>query len=283
MNVEALRKRLAEMNAGPGKRTIWKPKDEHHVRCMDVPGDESFGREVGYHYGVDGGKKMYCPASHGDECPFCDLAESLRSYRDADGNEKPEAVRKQDFEWFKKIQRAVKHYVPVIVRKDGADEIEGPLWWEMSPRTFQKLIEICCNDDWNEDHPDGGGSKVLTSLTTGLDLVVSLKKAGQKGNKTSYDLTDVEERKKFSALTKSGNAKAIVDRIPDFDSVAKRVDTNEAKKIFAEFESNLASGKIEADNGSGVEYPSNSAEKLDGDTPIDDVIAKLQAEVAKRS
>ncbi len=290
MDINEVKRKLLALDAGPGKRTTWKPKDEHTVRCLDVPGDNEFGREVGWHYGVADGGKMYCPATDGDECPFCELAESLRAWKDTDGNDKPEATRKQDFEWFKQIQRSVKHYVPIAVRRDDG-ELDGPFWWEMSPRTYGELLKICVNDDWNDGHPEGGGSKVLTSTTHGLDVVVSMKRAGQKGNKTTYDLTDVEERKKFTPLSKTGNSKSVLERIPAFDTAAKSVTTDEARVIFGKFQAGLGTkqkpGERAKMNDAGTEYSGGSkvtnhnTEKLDGNAGVEEIMAKLKKQVDK--
>lgn len=284
LSLDAIRKRVAELEAGPGKKTTWKPKDEHIVRCLESGNEDEFGREVGFHYGVDQGRRMYCPGTDGDDCSFCALADSLRSWRDENGNEKPEAVRKQDFDWFKKIQRAVKHYVPIVVRKDDGGN-EGPLWWEMSPRTYGDLLKICMDDDWNKMHKHGGGSKILTHQDEGLDLVVSLAKAGQKGNKTSFDLTNVKERKMLSPLVKGGDAKALLERIPAFSTAVKPMTSEEARKVFAEFEASLTKGAVPtAKESTDVEYtvPSHNAERLEGKESVDDVMAKLQSIVDKK-
>lgn len=282
-NLEELKRKLAAMESGKPKRAKWKPTGlGHQVRCLPTKDEEDLAYIVKWHYGVDNGRQMYCPSTHGDQCDFCDFAQYLKRWKDDDGNDKSEAKRKMDFEWFKKIDAATKHYVPIVLRKADSTDLDGPFLWEMTPKTYQACFKILTDDDYNEDHPDGGGLRVLTSLKSGLDLTVSLKKAGQNGNTTSFDLTEVEERKKPSAVIK-GDEKAAQDllkKVPDISEIAKPISSAEATLIFKAYKAALEDAP--ADTSSGVEHggsskPStNSAEVLaSGGDSVDDVVAKL--------
>lgn len=285
MNLEEIRAKLKGMEAGRSKGSKWKPKDEHTVRLLPLPGDEDIAHVVKWHYGVDGGRQMACPTTWGDDCPFCAFAEFLKSWKDDKGRDKTESVRKRDWELFKKLQAADKHYAPVVVRKKDSTDVDGPFLWEMTPKTYQAVLKICANDDWNDEHPEGGGLKVLTSTTHALDLVVTLKKKGEKGNTTSFDLTEVEERKKFSAIFKGDKAQgeALLDRIPSIDTIAKRVTTEEADKVFKAWQSSAEESAGEGlDQSDGEERSSNSAERpAQGGADVDETVRRLEAMLAK--
>ncbi|HEU5118645.1 MAG TPA: hypothetical protein VFT74_18755, partial [Isosphaeraceae bacterium] len=216
MNLEAIRAKLKGLEEGKPKSKKWKPTDEHTARALPLPGEEDISFVIKWHYGVNGGRQMACPGTWGDDCPFCDLARKLKSWKDEKGRDKPEHVRKMDWEFFKKIDAAVKHYIPVVLRKKGSDDLEGPFLWELTPKTYQTVLKICANDDRNDGHPDGGGLRVLTSLEHGVDLVITLKKKGEKGNTTSFDLTEVEPRLKPSPVVKGdlAAARALCAKIP---------------------------------------------------------------------
>lgn len=279
MNIEAIRAKLKAMESGKPKRAKWKPTDEHTVRCLPLPGEEDLALVLKWHYGVDNQRQMYCPSTHGDECPFCDLAKFLKSWKDEKGRDKPEPKRKLDWEWFKKVEAAVKHYVPIVVRKKDSTDVEGPFLWEMTPKTYTSLFKICANEDRNEDHPDGGGLRILTSLKDGVDVTVTLKKKGEKGNTTSFDLTEVEPRLKPSALVKGdlAAAEALVARVPDLSEVGKPITTAEADAIFAVWKSSMDDSPADVRDG-GIEHGTNGSEQAkSGGLSVDEVVAKLNS------
>lgn len=282
IDLNALKAKLRTLEEGKPKTKKWKPKDEHTVRCLPIPGEDDLAFIIKWHYGVDRDKQMACPSTWGDDCPFCDLAAYLKSWKDEKGRDKTELVRKRDWECFKKVDAAVKHYVPVIERIKGSDKIEGPFLWEMTPKTYTTLFKILTNDDRNDGHPDGGGLRVLTSLEHGIDLNVSLKKKGEKGNNTTFDLTDVEPRLKPSAVIK-GDLKAaneLLARIPALSEIAKPVSSEEAEKVFAAWKATMDDSP--ADTAGGVEY-SNAETVAHGGGSVDDTVAKLEALLNKKN
>lgn len=286
INLEAIKAKLKGLEEGKPKSKRWKPKDEHSVRCLPLAGEEDISFIIKWHYGVDNGRQMACPSTWGDECPFCDLAKALKSWRDpVTGKDKPESVRKRDWDFFKKIDAAVKHYTPVVIRKKDSTDLEGPFLWEYTPKTYGNILKICANDDWNDGHPEKGGLRVLTSLMHGLDLVVTLKKKGEKGNQTNFDLTEVEERKKFSAVVKGDEkaAKALLEKVPHADDIAKPVTTAEAEKVFATWKASMSGDALpEGDPDSSVEYSTNGAETpAEGGASVDETVAKLERMLGK--
>lgn len=289
-DIEAIKAKLKGLEEGKPKSKRWKPRDEHSVRCLPLPGEEDIAFVVKWHYGVDAGRQMACPLTWGEDCPFCKLGTKLKSWKDEKGRDKPEHVRKMDWEFFKKVDAAVKHYIPVVIRKKDSSDIEGPFLWELTPKTYQAVLKVCANDDWNDDHPEGGGLRVLTSLVHGLDLVVTLKKKGEKGNTTSFDLTEVEERKKFSPVFKNGDggearAQELLTKIPHESDIAKPVTTAEARRVFEAWQASLSDAKPESSADSaetGVEYASNSAERAaTGGVGVDETVARLEAMLKK--
>ncbi len=286
LDIAAIKAKLKGMEEGKPKSRKWKPKDEHTVRLLPLPGaqaEEDLAFIIKWHYGVDNGRQMYCPATDGNECPFCDLAQFLRSWKDEKGKDKSEAVRKRDWEWFKKVDAAVKHYAPVVVRKKDSTDLEGPFLWEMTPKTYTSVFKVCADDDYNDGHPENGGLKVLTSLTHGLDLNVSLKKKGEKGNQTTYDLTTVEERKKFTPLIKGDLAacKDLLTKIPTAGEIGTPITTEQAQKVFAAWQGSLDSSPADTAD-SGVEHGTNSGESAaSGDKSVEDTVAALEKLLAK--
>ncbi len=278
MDLNALKAKLRTLEEGKPKSRKWKPKDEHTVRCLPLQGEEDLAQVIKWHYGVDNGRQMACPTTWGDECPFCLFAAFLKSWKDDKGRDKTEAVRKRDWELFKKVDAAVKHYVPMVERIKGSDKLEGPFYWEMTPKTYTALLKIVTNDDRNDGHPDGGGLRILTSLEHGVDVTVVLKKKGEKGNNTTFDLTEVEPRLKPSPLVKDDKkaAQALLERIPNISEIAKPVSTEEAEKVFAAWQGSMGDAQPDTANA-GVEYASGNGESVGkGGGSVDETVAKLE-------
>jgi hypothetical protein len=290
LDINALRAKLKGMEEGKPKSKKWKPKDEHIVRCLPLPGDpDDIALVLKWHYGMADGRQMYCPTTHGESCPFCDFAQTLRGWKDDDGNDKTDAARKADWEWFKKLDAAVKHYIPVIVRKEKDGEYEGPYLWELTPKTHTSVFKVVCDDERNDGHPAGGGLAILTSLEHGVDLKVELKKAGQKGNTTSYDLTEATARTKMTPVLKGVDKAAIkkmMDSIPTLADIGTPISTAEANIHFKKWESTFDKDAVSADAGlevGGEKAAANSSEEVaTGGLKTDDVISKLEALMAKK-
>lgn len=287
MNIAELKAKVKALEEGKPKSKKWKPKDKHSVRCLPLPDESDLALVIKWHYGVDNGRAMACPSTWGEQCDFCDLEAVLRSWKDENGRDKPEAKRKADWAWVKKIGVATKHYIPMVerVKKGDVEELSGPFLWECTPKTYTSTMKICVNDDWNDGHPEGGALKVLTSTSHGLDLTVELKKAGEKGNTTNFDLTSVEERKKFSVLTKEGKAAvdAILAKIPVLEDIAKPVSSEEASKVFNAWKGALASAPAEGDGEGGEYTETHSGEEVQtGGRSVDETVAKLESLLAQR-
>ena len=222
---------------------------------------------------------MACPETWGDDCPFCTAAVALKSFKDERGRDKPERQKKLDWEIFKKVEAAVKHYVPMVEREKGSDKLHGPFLWEMTPKTYTSLFKVACDDDRNDGHPDGGGLRILTSLEHGTDVTVSLKKKGEKGNNTTFDLTEVAPRLKTTALIKGDlkAAKELLARIPRLDEIAKPVSTEEAERVYSAYTASMSDEPADTTDA-GVEHGDNGAETpKTGGAGVDETVAKLEA------
>lgn len=289
LDINALRAKLKGMEEGKPKSKKWKPKDEHIVRCLPIPGEDDLGMVLKWHYEMADGRQMYCPTTHGESCPFCDFAQTLRGWKDEDGNDKTDAARKADWEWFKKLDAAVKHYIPIIVRKEKDGEYEGPYLWELTPKTYTSVFKVVCDDERNDGHPDKGGLRILTSLEHGVDIKVELKKKGQKGNTTNYDLTEATARTKMTPVLKGVDKAAIkkmMDAIPSLADIGSPISTAEAMVHFKKWESTFDKDAVTTDAGievGGEKAAANSSEEVaTGGLKTDDVISKLEALMAKK-
>lgn len=293
--IAELRERLNNLAGGNKKKSnekskfMWKPSDEHNIRCVPQPDGSPAIKELNLHYNINKGP-IVCPKNFGDECSICDFAAKLYSWKDENGNDKPPGTKQKDWEMFRKIQAAPKWYVAVLEREH---EAEGVRYWAMTKRVVDELVKLCTNEDLNADREDGGEEKILTSPTNAYDLHISFKKSANadgKGNLTDYPLTEVEERKKPSPLNKDQKeADRILKSVPSIDQAVERVSSKEVHQMFMAFINGGSGSNVSADRSKDdVEYggssekktekpvaKANNAEKLVGKKSIDEAFDDL--------
>jgi len=278
MNLKQIRDRLAGLaNKTQKRRDMWKPKDKHVIRCLPYPhGDEPI-LELGFHYELGAVRSLLCPKHNfGNECAVCNLADKLRSWNDESGADKPEEVRKADFELFKKIQVRERWYIPMI---DREDDNPTPKFYAFGKTIYERLLNMCLNEEMNEIAKKEG-TDVLTDVDSAFDLTVDFKKAmneDKKGNTKTFPVTVVENKMRPSKLAKSKKeVEELIAKVPNMSEVYPEVSTEEVNKIFMDFISGGGTDvKVE---DSGTEYKANTAEKpVEGGQSIDDAFKDLAA------
>jgi hypothetical protein len=281
-NIAELKARLASLNRKTSKNTdIWKPKDEHDVRILSIPGQDAF-QERTFHFNVGDAREVLCPkANFGDECVICDFAETLRSWKDEKGRDKPEKVRKDDFEIFKKIQATAKAYLPMVERTDDGKSISAPAWWGLTQNQANQVLEVCTDPDRLREcgiDPDDSDHALdaITSPKKAFDLHVSFKKPGEKGNTKSFTVVDIKPKYKPSPLTGKPEKDAeLIAEIKPLSEVFVKVPSSEVEKIFAKF---IGGAAKEAKPEGGKEYAPKGKDKAaaagvrDVDTAFEDLL-----------
>lgn len=275
MDLNAIKARLASLSTKTKKRNdIWKPKDKHVIRCLPYPSGEPF-LELGFHYDVGNVRSVLCPKHNfNEDCAICDLADKLRSWKDESGEDKPEEVRKSDFELFKKLQVRERWYITVV---DRSTLEEGPKFWSFGKTIFEQLLRLCAEEERAEVAGHAPGTDVLVDVDSAFDLEVDFKQPNNKdgkGNDKPFPISAVTAKIKPTKLTKTKKETTdLLDKIPDIYEVYQKVSSDETEKILNDF---LSSGAGEEAKDTGVEYKSNSAEKpVEGGLSIDDAFEQL--------
>lgn len=285
MDMAAIRARLAGLsNKTSKKNDLWRPTDNHDIRCLPYPhGDEPIV-ELGFHYNLGATRSLLCPRHNfGKECAVCSFNDKLKSWNDENGQEKPEETRRADFEIYKKIQIKERWYVAMV---DRSDETETPKLYAFSKSIFEKFLTLCLNEEMQEI-AGTEGTDVLFGTDKAFDLTIDFKKPNNedgKGNVKTFPITEVTQKMRPTPLTKKkAQAKAILEKIPNIKDVFPEVSSQEAERVFMEFV-NAGAGEPDVKN-SGVEYAakdklaSNSAEKpVEGGQSLDDAFAELSAD-----
>lgn len=239
MDINALRDRLSQLNRKTSKAAdLWKPKDEHDVRMVPNPHSSDPFQELYFHNEIGDSMPILCPLmNYGKPCKICEFADKLKSFKDADGNDKPKNVSKADFEIFKKIQAKARVFAPVVER---SKEEELAKWWSMTPAQAQSALEICLDGDrladMGLDKDDGDATKILFDPRKGYDLHVSYAKPGEKGNTKSFTQITIKGRIKPSPLTKDDAlSKKILESVKKLSEVYPEPSSQEIERAFAKF------------------------------------------------
>ena len=287
MDINAIRDRIANLNRRQNKANdIWKPKDEHQVRLMPYPfGDDPF-IELHFHYEVGDNPSILCPkANFGKECEVCDFCDLLKSWKDQNGSDKPEGLRKQDWELFKKVQPKARVFVPMIERgKEG----DGAKFWGVTPNQAGELLKVCADGDrladLGIDTSDTAAVakraiEVLISPDKGYDVTVTFAKPGEKGNSKSFAQVTITGKIRPTPLSKDKKALAdLLGTVKNIKDVFPEVSSAEVSKMLRKF---VGSAAPEAKPEGGVEkYGSNTKEdaKVSGTRTIDEAFGDMLGE-----
>ncbi len=284
MDINALKERLQNLNKRTSKATdVWKPKDEHEVRCLPYPHGSDPFLEIHFHYDVGDSYSITCPKlNYGKDCAVCDFADQLRSWKDDSGHDKPEGDRKADFEIFKKIQAKARVFIPMVERgKEG----DGAKFWGVTPNQAVQILEVCADGDRLEELGIGKDDskralEVITNPDKGYDLAVSFRKPGEKGNTKSF--TEVVIKGKVRATQLSKDKKTVTEicgQVKNIKEVFPEVSSEEVKRILDKWVNSASSdATVEKKSKEATEkYKTNSSEKADkvGVRSIDDAFGDM--------
>jgi hypothetical protein len=271
MTITELKAKLAGLNRRTDKaKDIWKPRDEHDVRLLAYPfGDETF-IELHFHYEIGENTSILCPSKNfGEDCAICDFAEGLRNWKGPDGEDKPEATRKADWELFKKIQAKARVFVPMVERAKGPDGktevVTGPWFWGVTPNQGTEILSEALDPDRMQecgvDPGEEDVKKILTILLNpkkAYDLHVSFAKPGEKGNTKSFPAIKIKAGIKAKPISKDEKFSAeIISKIKNIKDVYPAVPSSEVEKMLRKW---MGNGEVEASVGGGTEKYSGSKE-----------------------
>lgn len=255
MDINALKERIQNMNRRTTtNKEIWKPKDEHQVRLARNPHTGEPFTELFFHGNISD-FPFLCPLKNfGDPCEVCEFCKKLSSWTDDRGAQKPEHVRKADFETFKRIQPVGRLIAAMVERLDPKDmsKISEPKWWSMTAAQATAALKVCESVERLQDLGITSDDldraiDVIFDPVKGFDLTVSFKKPGEKGNSKSITIVDVEGKLRASALFKTAEeCKQYFSTLKPISDCFKRVTSEEASKLLRTF---LAGGQAEATAG----------------------------------
>lgn len=216
LDLAKMKAKLDSLNGKSGSNSdtqMWKIEaGQHSIRIVPTEDGDPF-KEFWFHYGV-GNQNFLCPKkNHNEKCPVCDFATQL--WKEGTANEDKESQKMA-----KDLFPRQRFMSPIIVR---GEEKKGVQIWSYGKRAYETLIQLVLNPDYGD----------ITDPETGFDLVIDYTKPTSPG---AFPETKITPRRKESPLCDPAyggpaKCKEILDTIPNFTTLHKRVSTSEAQKI----------------------------------------------------
>jgi hypothetical protein len=216
INMELMRKKLATLRGeGDREQSAWFKPDEGDQTIRIVPSlDGDPLREMHFHYNVGehrGG--IMCPKRNfGEACPICEFASSLWKEGTANNDEESKKLAKSLF------VRA-RYFSPVVVR---GREAEGVKIYGYGKRAYENLLGYILDPDYGD----------ITDPLEGTDISLTYTKPTSPG---AYPQTSLKMRRNTSTLLEDTEAiPALLDRMPEFDSLFERQTAEQIETILDE-------------------------------------------------
>ena len=217
INMELMRKKLASLRGegGSGEASVWFRPDEGETNIRIVPArDGDPLKEMYFHYNVGDHKGgIMCPKRNfGENCPICEFASSV--WKDGVENNDEESKKLA-----KSLFVRARFFSPVVIR--GREE-EGIKVYGYGKRAYELLLGYILDPEYGD----------ITDVMEGTDIALTYTKPTAPG---AYPQTSLKMRRTSSPLLEDTEAiPALLDRMPDFDSLFDRLTPQEVDAILDE-------------------------------------------------
>lgn len=263
VNLEAIRKRISEMN-GQGKNSrvqLWKPEPgEYKVRCVPwkaTPDGMPFLERKFYYIGDQ--PRILSPSQFGKPDPVNDLIRKCYSTNNA-----------ADRELAKKLYPKTTAYAAIVVR--GQEE-KGVMVWSMNPFIHQRLLSFWTKADLN-------GIDIIDP-DNAFDLDVVVTKSKKMFNGKAVNDTVVDAARNSTKLSNDPDlAKKWIDSVPNIDDMYTQKTTAEIEQMLSTW---LAGGAASDDKGNDGSTRGENKSQDVLDQLVDEVKKEVKAPVAEAS
>ena len=218
INMDLMRKKLASLRGegnGENRTAHWfKPVEgDQDIRIVPTSDGDPL-KEMHFHYNVGNHKgPVPCPKrNHGEACPICEFASQL--WREGVENNDEES---------KKLAKSLfvrqRYFSPVVVR---GQEDAGVKYYGYGVKAYELLLGYILDPEYGD----------ITDITEGTDITLTYTKPTKPG---AYPQTSLKMRRNTSTLLEDTEAlPALLDGIPDFDSLYERLSTAQVEAILDE-------------------------------------------------
>lgn len=183
MNLDAIKKKLESMQAGPAKSggtkypEKFKPSiGKEVIRVVPFKfNKENPFVEMKMYYGIGSKKVIASPLNWGEKDPIAEFAKTLRGTND-----------RENWRLAKKLDPKVRIQCPVIVR---GQEDEGVKMWEFGKEIYETFLQLAADEEVGD----------FTDIMEGRDI--KLTTVGPDVTGTKYNKTTIQPAMKTSPIT----------------------------------------------------------------------------------
>ena len=219
IDMELMRRKLStlrgEYDANGNGNSVWfRPDDgDTDIRIIPTPDGDPL-KEMFFHYNVGehrGG--ILCPKRNfGENCPICEFASALWREGSDSNDEESKKLAKSLF-----VRQ--RYFSPVVVR--GREE-EGIKVYGYGKTAYELLLGYILDPEYGD----------VTDIQEGTDITLTYTKPTKPG---AYPQTSLKMRRNTSPLLEDKDAiPALLDRMPDFESLFERLSPEQVNAILDE-------------------------------------------------
>ena len=219
IDMELMRRKLAQLRGdfdanGNGNSVWFRPDDgDTDIRIIPTPDGDPL-KEMFFHYNVGehrGG--ILCPKRNfGEHCPICEFASALWREGSDSNDEESKKLAKSLF-----VRQ--RYFSPVVVR--GREE-EGIKVYGYGKTAYELLLGYILDPEYGD----------VTDIIEGTDITLTYTKPTKPG---AYPQTSLKMRRNTSPLLEDKDAiPALLDRMPDFESLFERLSPEQVNAILDE-------------------------------------------------
>ena len=219
IDMELMRRKLKQLRGeydanGNGNSVWFRPDDgDTDIRIIPTPDGDPL-KEMFFHYNVGehrGG--ILCPKRNfGENCPICEFASALWREGSDSNDEESKKLAKSLF-----VRQ--RYFSPVVVR--GREE-EGIKVYGYGKTAYELLLGYILDPEYGD----------VTDIQEGTDITLTYTKPTKPG---AYPQTSLKMRRNTSPLLEDKDAiPALLDRMPDFESLFERLSPEQVNAILDE-------------------------------------------------
>jgi len=213
LDLAKMRAKLQESESG-GKKSdnvFWRPTEgDQEIRLVPTEDGDPF-KVFHFHYNLGEGARggVLCPKRQfGEACPICEFASQLWQ----EGTDESKKMGKSLF-----VRQ--RFFSPVVVR---GEEEAGVRIWGYGKTIYEALLGYVLNPDYGD----------ITEVQTGVDFTLTYTLPKTKG---AFPQTNLVPKRKSSVLAPKGEIKALLESVPDIDSLFTKKSTSEVQAILESY------------------------------------------------
>ena len=251
IDMELMRRKLATLRGeNTNGNSVWFKPDEGDTDIRIVPTNDGDPlKEMFFHYNVgDHRGGILCPKRNfGEGCPICEFASTLWREGSDKNDEESKKLAKSLF-----VRQ--RYFSPVVIR--GREE-EGIKVYGYGKTAYELLLGYILDPEYGE----------VTDIQEGTDITLTYTKPTKPG---AYPQTSLKMRRNTSSLLEDKDAiPALLDRMPDFESLFERLSPEQVNAILDE---QLSSNKS-AESRSSETAKYGKGPKSDVDRAFDELMS----------